>query len=213
MNNTLISWVRNNPTLALKALGQFFDEKKYCFCVSGVRAESTTLHLSLDTNLFLRSTTRYDIDVDTDLNNTPADIIANYIIIALSASKEIEDDFIEWLKPKFPEEINFDGVPIDKFDAVCAQKLTKKAVELMTSEKEVRELSTKIRKEIKKSAERGEYKCIYYLSKDLSRETIGGAMKDLQASWFSVKVGCAHNCDGNSLTFLKISWEKLDNED
>lgn len=109
--------------------------------------------------------------------------------------------------------INFDNTPIDKFDAVCAQKLTKKAVTLMTSEKEVRELSIKIRKEIKKAAERGEYKCIYCLSKDLSRETISGAMKDLQASWFSVKADCARNCDGNSLTFLRISWEKLNNED
>lgn len=213
MDNILKNWIHNNITTAREALNQFLAEKNICFTIQG-----TPFNLKTNCSCFYLkfgdcASSPYDVFLRLRPDSSPNEIIEKFICTVLSVSETLEDDFIEWVKPSFPEETNFDGVSIDKFDAVCAQKLTKRAVDLMTSEKEVKELSTKIRKEIKKAAERGEYKCIYCLSKDLSRETISGAMKDLQASWFSVKADCARNCDGNSLTFLRISWEKLNNED
>ncbi len=213
MNNALKSWIHNNITTAREALNQFLAEKNICFTIQG-----TPFHLKTDCNSFYINfgdctSSPYHAFLKLPPDSSSDEIIETFICTVLSVSEKLESDFIEWLKPEFPEETNFDDIPIDKFDAVYAQKLAKKAIDLMTSEKEVRELSAKIRKEIKKAAERGEHKCIYYLSKDLSRETVGGAMKDLQASWFFVKADCAHNCNGNSLAFLRISWEKLNNGD
>lgn len=212
MDNILKNWIHNNVTTAREALNQFLAEKNICFTMSGTPVHLKTSCFSLCFKFNDCISSSYEVNITLDSGDTPNDIVEKFIFAILSVSERLEDDFIEWLKLKPSKETSPDNVPIEKFDAVCANELTKKAVDLMTSEKEVRELSTKIRKNIKRAAERGEYKCIYYLSKDLSRETVGGAMKDLQASWFSVKADCARSCNGNSLTFLRISWEKLNNE-
>lgn len=213
MDNVLKNWIHNNIIIAREAFNQFLAEKNICFTVQSTPFCLKTNCSSFYINFGDCTSPSYQAFLKLSPDSSPNEIIETFICTFLSVSEKLESDFIEWLKLKSPEEINSDDVSIDKFDAVCAQKLTKKAVTLMTSEKEVRELSIKIREEIKKAAERGEYKCIYYLSKDLSRETIGGAVKDLQASWFSVKADRACNCNGNSLTFLRISWEKLNNGD
>lgn len=106
--------------------------------------------------------------------------------------------------------INFDNIPIDKFDAVCAQKLTRKAIDLMVSEKETKEWVIKVKKKVKEAAERGEYYCVYYFPDDLSHDIIASVIKDLKASWFYTDFHIAHNYE-KSIRILSIKWRELNN--
>ena len=104
-------------------------------------------------------------------------------------------------------------IPIDKFDAVCANELTKKAIALMTSERDVKEWSLKARKEIKKYAELGLYKTCFYFDPGVSLKVVNGVMKDLTASWYKVTNIRTVNSDKGRFYGIDISWEFINSGD
>ena len=119
-------WINNDFEIAKVGINQFLIEKEYKLYIR---------HLNEDTKLTIipkSITPQYDIIIKKNLNNTPEQTLKNFLIAILESSTDIEDEFIEWITPEFlKQEHSIEDVPIDKFDAVCAQELTKKATDLM----------------------------------------------------------------------------------
>lgn len=217
INDLTATWVHNNIGIAREALDQFLAEKNTCFVMSGTPVHLKTGCLSFRFEFHDCISSPRQVDLKLDPGDTPNDIVEKFILAILSASKKLEEDFIEWLKPSLRDKADtasfdqtyFDSIPIDKFDAVCAQQLADAAIRDMKETRDVRDLSIKIREEIKTEAEHGRRNLSYYFEPEVSQRLISKVIKDLEASWFEVT--SPHKVYNSEWYCIVISWDKLNN--
>ena len=218
MDNMLKNWIHNNIVTAREALNQFLAEKNIRFVISGTPTHLKTSCLSFYLKFHDYDSSSRQVDIKLNPGDTPNYIIEKSTLAILSVSKKLEEDFIEWLKPNSLDRADmasfdqtyFDSIPIDRFDAICAQQLADAAIRDMKESCDVRDLSIKIREEIKVEAEHGRRNLTYYFEPGISPRLISKVIKDLEASWFEVTG--LHKVYNSEWYCTVISWDKLNNE-